>query len=87
MSKYGVISGPHFSVFGPDTGKYRPEKNPTLDTFHAVQVILRPIDDNVNKMFFKKTVFFGVFHNLAAGTLSPVTLRTLKFFLRYGLYT
>ena len=29
MSKYGVFSGPYFSVFGP-------EKIPYLDTFHAV---------------------------------------------------
>ena len=48
MSKYGVISGPYFPVFGlntersylsvfsPNTGKYGPEINPYLDTFHAV---------------------------------------------------
>ena len=24
------------SVFSPNTGKYGPEKNPCLDTFHAV---------------------------------------------------
>ena len=29
MSKYGVISGPYFPVFGP-------EITPYLDTFHAV---------------------------------------------------
>ena len=48
VSKYGVISGPYFPVFGlntersnlsvfsPNTGKYGPEINPYLDTFHAV---------------------------------------------------
>ena len=40
VSKYGVISGPLFteeiSVFFPNTGKYRPEITPYLDTFHAV---------------------------------------------------
>ena len=48
VSKYGVISGPYFSVFGlnaeiyrisvfsPNTGKYGPEKTPYLDTFHVV---------------------------------------------------
>ena len=47
-SKYGVISGPYFPVFGlnmersnlsvfsPNTGKYGPEINAYLDTFHAV---------------------------------------------------
>ena len=36
VSKYGVISGPYFSVFSPNTGKYGPEITPYLDTFHAV---------------------------------------------------
>ena len=36
VSKYGVISGPYFPVFGLNTGKYGSEKTPYLDTFHAV---------------------------------------------------
>ena len=32
VSKYGV-----FSVFSPNAGKYRPEKTPYFDTFHAVE--------------------------------------------------
>ena len=36
VSKYGVISGPHFPLFGFNTGKYGPEITPYLDTFHAV---------------------------------------------------
>ena len=36
MSKYGVISGPYYPVFGPQTGKYGPGKTLYLDTFHAV---------------------------------------------------
>ena len=35
-SKYGVISGPYFPVFGQNTGKYGPEITPYLATFHAV---------------------------------------------------
>ena len=38
MSKYGVLSGPYFPVFGLNTGKYGPEKTSYLDTFHAVSV-------------------------------------------------
>ena len=48
--KYGVFSGPFFPVFGlnterygvcsPNVGKYRPEKTPYLDTFHAVLDLL-----------------------------------------------
>ena len=36
VSKYGVITGPYFPVFSPNTGKYRPEITPYMDTFHAV---------------------------------------------------
>ena len=36
-AKYEVFSGPYVPVFRPNTGKYRPEKSPFLDTFHAVQ--------------------------------------------------
>ena len=35
MSKYRVISGSYFAVFGLNTGKYRPEITPYLGTFHA----------------------------------------------------
>ena len=38
VSKYGVISGPYFPVFGLNTGKYGPEITPYLDTFHAVLI-------------------------------------------------
>ena len=36
VSRYEVISGPYFPVFGLNTGKYRPEITPDLNTFHAV---------------------------------------------------
>ena len=36
VSKYGVISSPYFPAFGLNSGKYRPEITPYLDTFHAV---------------------------------------------------
>ena len=39
VSKYGVISGPYFPVFGLNTGKYGPEITPYLDTFHAVRQV------------------------------------------------
>ena len=37
-SKYGVLSGPYFLVFGLNTGKYRPGETPSSDTFHAVSI-------------------------------------------------
>ena len=36
VSKYGFFSGPYFTVLGLNTGKYRPEKTPYLNTFDAV---------------------------------------------------
>ena len=38
VSKYGDFSGSYFPVFSPNTGKYRPEKTPYLDTFNAVDI-------------------------------------------------
>ena len=51
MSKYGVIFGPYFPVFGmntgyapyifsPNTGKYEPEITPYLHTYHAVYSVI-----------------------------------------------
>ena len=34
--RYEVFSGQFFPVFGPNTGKYLPEKTPYLDIFHVV---------------------------------------------------
>ena len=36
VSKNAGFSGPQFSVFGLNTGKYEPEKTPYLDTFPSV---------------------------------------------------
>ena len=33
---------PYLSVFSPNAGKYRPEKTPYLDTFHAVNMCVIP---------------------------------------------
>ena len=39
VSKYGVISGLYFPVFGLNTEKDGPEITPYLDAFHAVMII------------------------------------------------
>ena len=58
MSKYGVISGPYFPVFSPNTGKYVPEITPYLDTFYAVLVAW-------SSMFFREsTTFWACFEEL-----------------------
>ena len=41
MSKYGVISGPYFPIFGLNTQKYGADIIPYLDTFHTVMVSIR----------------------------------------------
>ena len=41
MSKYEVISGPYFPVFGLNSGKYGPGIVPYLGTFHAVNYNFR----------------------------------------------
>ena len=55
-SKYGVISGPHFPIFGLNTGKYGPEITPYLDTFHAVIVIKIFFIFDIDNMFFYKKI-------------------------------
>ena len=37
MSKYGVFSGPYFTVFSPNGGKCGSVKTSSLDPFHAVK--------------------------------------------------
>ena len=46
VSKYGVISGLYFLVFGLNTEKYGPEITPYLDAFHAVS----------NKSFYSRNI-------------------------------
>ena len=36
VPKYGAFSGPYFPILGLNAEKYGPEKNPYLDTSHAV---------------------------------------------------
>ena len=38
VSKYEIFSGPHFPVFSPNTGKYRPERNSVFGHFSGCQI-------------------------------------------------
>ena len=51
VSKYEVISGPYFPVFGLNTGKYGPEITPYLDTLHAVFIDGKWKKDTCNGVF------------------------------------
>ena len=63
VSKYGVISGPYFPVFGlnkeicgvnlriqSNTGKYGPEITPYLDTFNALSYGIFPVPTNRSRL-------------------------------------
>ena len=43
------FSGPFFPVFGLNTGKYGPEKNSVLDTFHGslINIVFIDISNNM----------------------------------------
>ena len=41
VSKYGVISGPYFPVFGLNTGKYRPEITPHFGNFSRSEIVVK----------------------------------------------
>ena len=58
--QYGVISGPYFLVFSPNTGKYGPEIIPYLDTFHAVFV-------------FKVLILLGPTHIYHIGSIVKIS--------------
>ena len=54
---HGVISGPYFPVFSPNTGKYGPETIPYLDIFHATGLFLDPLKTSKNLFFFVFTEY------------------------------
>ena len=69
VSKYGIISGPCFSVFGLNTEKCGPEITPYLDPFHGVGnyctkyclLLMIPLE-TWNLLFLTKVIFHGTHH-------------------------
>ena len=55
MSKYGVISGPYFPIFGLNTEKYGPEITPYLDISDAIKKPLSEMFVRVMKKLQKET--------------------------------
>ena len=55
MSKYGVISGPYFPIFGLNTEKYGPEITPYLDISDAMKKPLSEMFVRVMKKLQKET--------------------------------
>ena len=60
MSKYAVISGPYFPVFGLNTGKYGPEITTYLDTFHAVGETPRTVLILDSPLIRENALFIGL---------------------------
>ena len=90
VSKYGVFSGLYFPIFGPNTGKYGPQKAPYLDTFHAVlensgfftpfhPLIFQTVSENFNTVF-------GLQHRLSTfGFLHTILCLPFYFFTMAGI--
>ena len=85
VSKCEVFSGPYFSAFGLNTGKYVPEKifgiekirtrkNPYLDTFHAVLYLVNGIQ------CFSKILRFRCLTEFWLRLSHPLTLDDQYFF-------
>ena len=76
VSKYGVISGPYFPVFSPNTGKYGQEITPYLDTFHAVLGLLKFEVLNFRNSFllllsFRQILTNAVLYRILAAPIPP----------------
>ena len=69
VSKYGIFSGLYFpvfrlnTVFRANTGKYRPENTPFLDTFHAVLRYKQRIQRDTEYIKSRKYLFQKVSKN------------------------
>ena len=81
VSKYGVISGPYFSVFGLNTEiygvnlriqfeyrKYGPETTPYLDTFHTVSLTEHLEMFKIKLYYFQERLYllYNIILNLLA---------------------
>ena len=86
MCKYGVFSGPYFSVLGVNTRKYGSKKTPYLDTFEAVSLVL--ISDVLNSLenflFYPLTVGIKDSAVLFQETFSSIRSSRLQMFFEIG---
>ena len=49
---------PWIPVFSPNTGKYGPEKTPSLDTFRRVEIYVRKLDLRVSLKLMEKNISY-----------------------------
>ena len=64
VSKYGDFSGPYFSAFSPNTGKYRPKKPFVFGHFSCSYYrkfkLLNKVDKTSNLQYFRNCCLFKV---------------------------
>ena len=73
MSKYGVISGPYFPVFGLNAGIYGPEITPYLELFTQWKLLqASQIKINISNV---TTVFYLGFPNTSLNCLSKPLIK------------
>ena len=99
LSKYGVFSGQFFlysdciqtfgewiSMFSPNTGKYRTENTPYLNTFHVVYSYnkVRKVSTDPPQRHATKTLFFFSFFLVFFLRKRVSYLYQLYSFLRYS---
>ena len=64
VSKYGVISGPHFPVFSPNTEIYGLEITPYLETFHTVLMLRKSQYCHLHHYLFPVFFLFIIIVNI-----------------------
>ena len=74
VSKYGVISGPYFVVFGLNTRKYEPEITAYLDNFQTVRfkwILKHPINlpDAVSQKYLIKSSKSFIVYNSTGNSI------------------
>ena len=83
VSKYGIIRGPYFPVFSPNTRKYGPEITPIWSFFTQwfFLTLLKLYELNVKKLIFLDWLFtISRFSDKSTLPVSPLSVSNSSFF-------
>ena len=88
VSKYGFFSGPYFSGFGLNTGKYGPEKTPYFEHYYCISLRSKSIF-NLKEQFYGMTIGFQLQQRgwLFRHTVKPVYSGHLQFLKKVSAIT
>ena len=75
MSNNGDFSGPYFTVFEMNTGKFGSEKAPYLDTFHAVDFLMVSINHSDIAIL---NINGAEYHCIISGISKSTAIKLLK---------